>query len=51
MSLNDMIDNRNKGLCPFCGKEVSEDDFTDELSRKEYHISGLCQECQDGFFD
>jgi hypothetical protein len=25
-------------------------DFTDELSRKEYTISGLCQTCQDKVF-
>ncbi len=37
--------------CPFCSKEVSEKDFRDELSLKEFHISGLCQECQDDFFD
>ena len=24
--------------------------FRDELSRKEYGISGLCQGCQDGIF-
>jgi hypothetical protein len=24
--------------------------FRDELSRREYHISGLCQKCQDQFF-
>jgi len=34
---------------PFgCGKEVQ--GFKDELSRKEYGISGLCQECQDSIF-
>lgn len=37
--------------CPFCGKEVSEDSFRDALSLREYQISGLCQECQDDFFD
>ncbi len=25
-------------------------DFKDELSRREYFISGLCQECQDKIF-
>lgn len=25
-------------------------DFRDELSRKEYSISGLCQSCQDATF-
>jgi hypothetical protein len=32
-----------------CGAEVT-DNFRDELSRKEYTISGLCQSCQDSIF-
>lgn len=32
-----------------CGKPAA--NFKDELSRKEYSISGLCQTCQDAFFD
>jgi len=31
--------------CMFCGGKVV--GFTDELSRKEYGISGMCQKCQD----
>lgn len=31
-----------------CGKVATV--FDGELSRKEYIISGLCQECQDKFF-
>jgi len=31
-----------------CGKPATK--FSDALSAKEYTISGLCQECQDGFF-
>lgn len=31
-----------------CGGEAK--DFRDELSRKEYSISGLCQRCQDEIF-
>lgn len=31
-----------------CGKAIGE--FRDELSVKEYQISGLCQECQDRVF-
>lgn len=34
--------------CPTCGKPVGE--FRDELSRTEYKISGMCQECQDSVF-
>ncbi len=37
--------------CPFCGKPIDNmRDFNDDLSWKEYKISGLCQTCQDGFF-
>lgn len=41
---------RDKGLCPFCGKEINLEAFRDELSRKEFNISGLCQTCQDETF-
>lgn len=36
------------GQCVKCGFFNLE--FRDELSRKEYGISGLCQPCQDGIF-
>lgn len=40
-----------RGECPFCGKKVDEaTEFVDELSRKEFKISGLCQKCQDETF-
>lgn len=39
------------GTCPFCRKRVDEKDFVDELSIKEFKQSGLCQKCQDDFFD
>lgn len=38
------------GMCPFCDVAISESDFRDALSVKEYHISGLCQDCQDEVF-
>jgi len=31
-----------------CGGPAA--DFRDELSKKEYTISGFCQKCQDSFF-
>ena len=34
--------------CVTCGKPAA--DFRDEVSRKEFGISGLCQRCQDEFF-
>lgn len=35
--------------CINCGGDASE--FSNEKSTKEYHISGLCQSCQNGVFD
>lgn len=39
------------GKCPLCKTDIHPNkDFRDELSRKEYKISGMCQKCQDDFF-
>ena len=40
---------QNTAICVTCGEPVG--DFSDALSRKEYRISGMCQVCQDGFFE
>ena len=46
------VDSVNEGKCPWCGStKLKREDFTSELSWKEFGISGLCQECQDGFFE
>jgi len=37
-----------QGKCVSCGGDASE--FKDDISAKEYTISGLCQECQDEAF-
>lgn len=39
-----------QGKCAFCEKKINMDDFKDELSKKEYGISGLCFSCQDKVF-
>ena len=38
------------GLCVTCGAQIDMDSFRDELSIREYHISGMCQDCQDDVF-
>ena len=38
-----------EGVCVLCGGPTGV--WRDEVSRKEYAISGLCQECQDGVFE
>ena len=39
-----------RGDCPLCKRKVNKDEFRDELSHKEFKISGLCQLCQDEIF-
>jgi len=41
---------KEKKICVFCGKLIKMEDFKDQLSIKEYEISGLCQKCQDDTF-
>ena len=38
----------SEGTCVSCKEEAST--FNDNLSRKEFTISGLCQICQDSVF-
>jgi len=38
------------GWCATCSGIIREEDFRDELSKKEYSISGMCQSCQDQIF-
>ena len=38
------------GVCATCPNSIEEKHFTSELSKKEYSISGMCQECQDKIF-
>lgn len=49
--LNDLFGRHSAiehNVCVFCAQDASA--FRDELSRKEFSISGLCQECQDETF-
>ena len=38
----------NQNKCPICRQPIGA--FKDELSKKEYLISGMCQTCQDKVF-
>lgn len=39
-----------RGDCPTCGKKIDATSFKDAGSKKEFEISGMCQECQDKTF-
>tara|TARA_R110000744_G_scaffold379915_1_gene499156 strand:- start:90 stop:296 length:207 start_codon:yes stop_codon:yes gene_type:complete len=41
------IDNKQ---CVTCVEDILDMDFRDEISIKEYGISGMCQVCQDSVF-
>ena len=51
MGFGDQVDLVEKGQCPFCKKQVEPGKFKDELTLKEYRISGMCEKCQNDFFD
>ncbi len=38
------------GFCAICKKPVVMAEFKNELSKREYKISGMCQKCQDNIF-
>lgn len=46
----DMVKLIEEGKCPTCGEPVKPEEFRDELSVKEFRISGMCQSCQDKTF-
>jgi hypothetical protein len=42
------VETIHKDVCVICKKDAK--NFKDELSKKEYSISGICQNCQDNLF-
>jgi len=46
----DDFDTAKKKYCPLCKNVINMHDFKDEISRREFLISGMCQKCQDDFF-
>lgn len=38
------------GICRFCKRDITENEFRNEKSLREWRISGLCQRCQDKMF-
>lgn len=40
-----------RAVCPCCETQIRLEDFTNELSLKEFEISGLCEDCQNDLFE
>lgn len=50
VGFGDKVDLKNNGQCPNCKAKVNSNSFRDDVSRREFKISGLCQKCQDEIF-
>ena len=50
MGFTKAVERVELGKCPFCGKTVKMEEFDDELSKREFKLSGLCQSCQNKTF-
>ncbi len=50
MGFSEHVDLVEQMKCPFCKKDINQSDFRNEISKTEYTISGLCQNCQDEMF-
>jgi len=46
----DAIARVERGSCAMCNTTVRMEDFTDEISVREFGISGMCQSCQNDMF-
>jgi len=42
---------KEQGQCPDCERDMKDAKFDDDISRREFKISGLCQVCQDNVFN
>ena len=45
---SDYANAKAKGTCILCGRPAKE--FRNPSARLEYHVSALCQDCQDSYF-
>jgi len=45
-----MVEQVTNHECVTCDNQITDDGFRDEISVKEYGISGMCQQCQDSVF-
>lgn len=51
MGFKEQVEALENGCCPFCKKPTEESQMRDYFSRMEFRLSGMCQECQDDFFE
>jgi hypothetical protein len=47
MNLKEALVLRDEGKCTTCREPIVMTHFRDDLSKREYKISGMCRTCQD----
>jgi hypothetical protein len=54
-AIEDMFPGTAKAIaehkCPSCKADIDPQSFRDQMSRREFGISGLCQVCQDSIWN
>lgn len=50
LGFGEQIEAVEHSFCPFCKNPITQVEFRDKISKREYKISGLCQKCQDKMF-
>jgi len=51
MGFEDEVEKVKQHICPTCNKPIPDGSFRDAVSKREYRISGMCQDCQDSVFE
>ncbi len=46
----EQVQRMKDGRCAWCGVPINRTHFRDDLSLREWRISGMCQHCQDAAF-
>ena len=50
LGFSDEVNRFENKKCVFCSEHINLDSFRNDISKREYKISGQCQKCQDDLF-
>ena len=50
LGFSDFVNAVESNKCPTCSKPIDATTFRNDISFKEFELSGMCQKCQDNIF-